>query len=134
MAELREHPKRWAVLSEDASNGAASYYRKRWPGFEFTGRPITGSSHKGTRMKIFARFVGSGGGITESAPAPNVGDSAPATPKAKADPTGPSIRCPVCHTGCPVSDPSSTIEKRQALRIHYNESPSCEEIAKRQRR
>jgi hypothetical protein len=134
MAELRAHPKRWAVYREDAGSGAVSPLRKRWKEFEFTGRAITGSPHKGRRVKLFARFVGPGGGTTESTTAATVGDSAPAKAPAKPDPNGPAVRCPACHELCPVSDAGDAIEKRRALSEHYAASSQCEAIAKRQRR
>lgn len=44
---------------------------------------------------------------------------------------GPAVRCPVCHVGCPVVDPSDNDEKRRVLGAHFKESPDCKETMRR---
>lgn len=52
-------------------------------------------------------------------------------PPKVADPSGPAVRCPVCHVGCPVVDPSDNAEKRRVLGVHFVDSPDCKETMRR---
>jgi hypothetical protein len=46
-------------------------------------------------------------------------------------PSGPAIRCPVCKTGVPVTDPGDVEVKRKAMGDHYKVSPDCLTVARK---